>query len=117
MARFARRGNTILGVEYCLFDCGLPEPPADKRRTPHFLCAGYLTALAQRHKEIREQSRPPVLRFIRGILVLRTEETPGHRTLTGSLFFIVGREDMTRSRVWGEKTKPKPRVKESFGHT
>ena len=35
---------------------------------------------------------PPVLRFIRGILVLRTEETPGHRTWTGSLFFIGGKD-------------------------
>lgn len=88
MARFARRGITILGVEYCLFDCGLPEPPADKRRTPHFFCADYLTPLALRHKEIGEPSPPPVLRVSRGILVLRTEETPGYRTFTGSLFFI-----------------------------
>ena len=99
MARFARRGITILGVEYCLFDCGLPEPPADKRRTPHFFCADYLTVLAQRHKDIGEPSPPPVLRVSRGILVLRTEETPGYRTLTEGLFFIVGREEVESAGV------------------
>ena len=94
MARFARRGITILGVEYCLFDCGLPEPPADKRRTPHFFCADYLTPMAPRQSEIREQSRPPVLRVSRGMLVLRTEEPPGYRTLTQGLFFIGGKENV-----------------------
>lgn len=94
MARFARRGITILGVEYCLFDCGLPEPPADKRRTPHFFCADYLTLPALRHKDIGEPSPPPVLRVSRGILVLRTEETPGYRTLTQGLFLFVGRENV-----------------------
>lgn len=93
MARFARRGITILGVEYCLFDCGLPDPPADKRRTPHFFCADYLTVLALRHKDIGEPSPPPVLRVSRGILVLRTEEPPGYRTFARGLFFIVGREE------------------------
>lgn len=99
MARFARRGITILGVEYCLFDCGLPEPPADKRRTPHFFCADYLTVLAPRHKEIGEPSPPPVLRVSRGILVLRTEETPGYRTFAEGLFFIVGREEVESAGV------------------
>ena len=89
----ALRGIAILGVEYCLFDYGLPEPPADKRRTPHFFCANYLTPLALRHKEIGGPSPPPVLRVSRGILVLRTEEPPGYRTFARGLFFIVGREE------------------------
>lgn len=97
MACFAHRGITILGVEYCLFGHGLPEPPADKRLTPHFFCADYLTVLAPRHIEIGETAPPPVLRVSRGILVLRTEETPGYRTLPQGLFLFVGREEEARS--------------------
>ena len=36
-------GITILGVEYCLFEHGLPEPLPDKRNAPHFLCIHYPT--------------------------------------------------------------------------
>ena len=36
MELVALRGVTILGVEYCLFDRGLPEPLPDKRDAPHF---------------------------------------------------------------------------------
>ena len=88
MELVALRGVTILGVEYCLFDRGLPEPLPDKRVTPHFFYADSLTSLAPRHHEIREQSRPAVLRVSRGILVLRTEAPPGYRTFTGGCFLL-----------------------------
>ena len=29
------------GVEYCLFEHGLPEPLPDKRIAPHFFCAAW----------------------------------------------------------------------------
>ena len=88
MELVALRGIFILGVEYCLFGHGLPEPPADKRNAPHFFYADSLTEMAAGQHEIREQSRPAVLRVSRGILVLRTEAPPGYRTYAGGCFLL-----------------------------
>ena len=50
MACYARCGITILGVGYCLFEHGLPEPPADKRIAPHFFCIRVVRSVDQEFK-------------------------------------------------------------------